>query len=205
MIIVDCLGQPCPIPVVKAKKALAELPSEGGIVRVLVDNRVATENLSKMAKGMGLEWQVFEDAEDRFAVEIESGAAAKSEVGEKAVQQSMFPPAQGGAVVAIGQNAMGHGSEELGKILIKGFIFSLTQLETAPKTVLFFNSGVKLAMQGSNTVDDLKELESKGVKIYVCGTCANYFDLTDRLAVGEIVNMMTIAAEMAGANPLINI
>src|SRR5699024_6518435 len=93
-----------------------------------------------------------------------------------------------GLVVAIGQNQMGHGSEELGKILIKGFIFSLSQLDVPPKSVVFFNSGVKLTLKDANTLDDLKALEAKGCKIKVCGTCTDFFKVKDDVSVGEIVN-----------------
>jgi selenium metabolism protein YedF len=100
-----------------------------------------------------------------------------------------------GPVVLVTSNCMGKGSEELGQLLIKGFIFSLTQLNLHPEAVLFLNSGVHLTMEGANTVPDLKTLEEKGTKVYSCGTCVSYYKTT--LAVGSIVDMMTITDHLA--------
>ncbi len=95
---------------------------------------------------------------------------------------------------------MGRGSEELGKILIKGFIYALTQLPEKPEAVLFLNGGVHLAAEGSNTVEDLKVLAQSGVVVRACGTCLNYYGLIDKLAVGEVADMMEIAERITGAN-----
>jgi selenium metabolism protein YedF len=108
-------------------------------------------------------------------------------------------------VVVVSKNYMGQGSEELGKILIKGFLFSLIQLETPPKAVLVFNSGVLLTVEGANTLDDLLELEKAGTQIEICGTCADYYSVKSTLGVGRIVNMMTITEQMASAGSVINI
>ncbi len=91
---------------------------------------------------------------------------------------------------------MGDGSEELGKILIKGFIYALTELSPPPKALLFVNGGVMLAQNGANTVQDLKTLEAGGTEIIICGTCVNYFNIKDDLAVGTIGDMYTIAGKM---------
>ena len=52
MIKIDARGDTCPLPVVKAKKAIAELHGSGE-VEVLVDNEIAVQNLTKMAKQKG--------------------------------------------------------------------------------------------------------------------------------------------------------
>ena len=100
---------------------------------------------------------------------------------------------------------MGEGAEELGKILIKGFIYSLTELPAPPKYVIFFNSGAYLTSNKANTVDDLKSLSQKGTEILTCGTCINFYNLQDKLAVGSICNMYEIAEKMANAANIINI
>jgi selenium metabolism protein YedF len=108
-------------------------------------------------------------------------------------------------VVAISANTMGNGSEELGKILVKAFIYSLTELIEPPDVLVFFNSGACLTSNESNTIDDLKALEGKGTKILTCGTCVNYYGLKDKLAVGTIGNMSEITQTMTEAARLINI
>ena len=110
-----------------------------------------------------------------------------------------------GLVVAISSEKMGSGSEELGKILIKAFIYSLTELATPPFALVFFNSGALLTSKESNTIEDLKSLEDKGTKLLVCGTCANYYGLNDKPAVGTISNMNEISQTMADAAKVINI
>jgi len=107
--------------------------------------------------------------------------------------------------VIISRDTMGDGAQELGKILIKSFIYALTELPAPPKFVVFLNSGTLLAAEGSNTIDDLKKLEEQGAEVTVCGTCANYYNIQDKLAVGAITNMNEIAVKMSSAASVINI
>lgn len=110
-----------------------------------------------------------------------------------------------GLVITIGSNTMGSGDEGLGAILIKSFIYSLTELKIPPKAVLFFNSGVKLTATGSNCIDDLKKLEAAGTTVASCGTCVDFFKLKDSLAAGKITGMPVIVQTMADAGKVINI
>jgi selenium metabolism protein YedF len=110
-----------------------------------------------------------------------------------------------GLAVVISRDTLGDGPEELGKILIKSFIYSLTELEEPPVFVAFINSGAKLAAEGANTIEDLKALEAKGTEVLTCGTCANYYGLQDKLAAGAITNMQRIVEGMASAGKVINI
>ena len=95
---------------------------------------------------------------------------------------------------------MGEGSEELGRILIKGFLFALTQQEHLPSTVLFYNGGAKLTTEGSASLEDLKTLEANGVEILTCGTCLDYYGLKDKLAVGGVTNMYVIVEKQMQAD-----
>lgn len=209
MHIVNALGQPCPIPVVKAKKALESLPPEGGSIQVLVDNAAACENLGKMARQHGCTHTVQERGDGSYEVLITMSASdAGSSAGAEESDQKDFSAAAApreGTVVAIGRDVMGGGSDELGRILIKGFIFSLAQLDVPPKAVLFFNAGVRLTTAGANTLDDLKDLQRKGVLIRVCGTCVDYYGCREQTAVGEITNMYGIVEMMNGAQTVINL
>ena len=91
---------------------------------------------------------------------------------------------------------MGHGNDELGAVLMKAFIHTAKELEVGPDVMVFYNTGVKLAAEGSDVLDDLKELEKKGVRILVCGTCVNYFNLTGKVA-GVVSNMYDIAGTLS--------
>lgn len=108
-------------------------------------------------------------------------------------------------VVALGRDRMGAGSDELGQILLKSYLYTLTELETPPSCLCFFNKGVFLSCEGSTSLDDLKVLEGRGTKIYSCGTCLNYFELTEKLEVGEKSNMGVISTCMATADSLVNL
>ena len=98
---------------------------------------------------------------------------------------------------------MGIGNDELGKVLIKGFIFAVTQLDTLPKTMLFYNGGATLTAEGSDSLEDLRSLEAQGVEIMTCGTCLDYYGLKEKLAVGSVTNMYSIVETMANAGKII--
>ncbi len=206
MMMIDALGQPCPIPVVKAKQALAALPPDGGVVEVLVDNAVACENLAKMAKGMGhdCETKTLEPGKHLVTLTARGGGAGG---GAAALPAAARTRGDGlpGLVVAVGGDHMGRGSEELGKILIKGFIFALSQRETPPAAVLFFNSGVRLVLDGANTVEDVRALVDKGSRVLVCGTCVEYYRCRETIAAGEIVTMYDIVEAMAAGRSVVSI
>ena len=64
--------------------------------------------------------------------------------------------------MAITSDKMGDGDPELGAILIKGFVYALTQLETPPSVMLFYNGGAKLTASDSPCIEDLKTLQEQG-------------------------------------------
>ena len=201
----DMRGQPCPIPVVNAKKALAEDGAKG--VELLVDNIVAVQNLEKLANGTGCVFSYKEDGA-LFRVNIVKDANSSPIFDEQPVvtaKNDTDKDEARGPVVLISSDNMGRGAEELGRLLIKGFIFSLTQLDPPPQAVIFLNSGVRLTTEEANTAVDLKELEKKGVSICLCGTCANYYKLTHSISVGTIVDMMFITNLLAKASGIITI
>lgn len=205
MKILDMRGQPCPIPVISAKKALAERDAKGAVV--LVDNIVAVQNLEKMARGTGRAFSHEKDG-DSFKVTIAKsadGAQFADAPLEEAADAAGAKGPSGGPVVLITADSMGRGAEDLGRILVKGFVFSLTQLAPAPEAVVFLNSGALLTAEGASTVDDLKKLEENGSGVYTCGTCANYYKTAQALAVGSIVDMMAIANLLAKAPSVISI
>ena len=193
---IDAIGKPCPIPVIEAKKALRKC-TPGEQIQILVDNDISRQNLAKMAAGMGFPCSYEQQSNGNILVSI---IAAK--IGH--METAGF--IEGGAfVAAIGRNVMGGGNDELGAILIKAFIYSLTELDKPPETLLFFNSGVMLTTEGSNVIADLKTLETKGTIISSCGTCLDFYQLKEKLAVGNITNMYAIASAMAEAGRLINL
>lgn len=106
-------------------------------------------------------------------------------------------------IVVLRSSRMGEGNDELGAVLMKGFIYALTELEELPETILLYNGGAQLSCQGSDSLEDLKTLEAQGVEILTCGTCLNYYGLSDQLAVGTVTNMYVIAETMTKADTII--
>jgi len=204
MKIIDVMGKPCPIPVIEAKKALSERKIDR--VQLKVDNFVAVQNLEKMANGSGHDFSYSKVTGDEFDVTISKDKESGSDDESDQVGSITVPPgaALGGLVVAIGRNTMGEGAEELGKVLIKGFIYALSELPNPPEFLIFFNSGAYLTSENANTIADLKFLEANGTKILTCGSCINYYGLKTP-AVGEITDMYGIAETLTSAASVVNI
>ena len=162
MKVIDALGVACPGPVVAAKKELEEGKKEG--FQILVDNQIAVDNLRKFATSQNCEFAYTRLEEKKYEVHIvPTDKTELSSAKTEEEQPQEVKPAGQGTVVVLCSNKMGEGDEALGKILIKGYISALTQLDELPKTVLMYNSGVFLACEGSGSLEDLKTLEANGV------------------------------------------
>jgi selenium metabolism protein YedF len=98
---------------------------------------------------------------------------------------------------------MGSGNDELGYVLMRAFLHTIALQAEKPDIMIFYNTGVKLAIQESEVLDDLKELASAGVEMLVCGTCLNYFEAKEKLSVGVVSNMYDIAGIMSRAGRLL--
>ena len=183
----------------KAKKAISELKG-AGTVEVLVDNEIAVQNLTKMAQQKGYQYSAEKLAEREYRVLFTVGEAADAPAEEAPV---CAPDTRTDTVVAIGSDKMGIGAEELGKTLLKAFVFALTQQDQLPKTILFYNGGASLTCEGSPMLEDLKALEAQGVEIMTCGTCLNFYGLTEKLAVGSVTNMYTIVEKLTQAGNVV--
>lgn len=198
MITVNAMGDNCPIPVIKTKKAIAALTGPETI-EVLVDNEIAVQNVTKMASGSGGKVTSEKLGDAKFKVTIEMEGAPEADEAEAVC----VPDARDNTVVVVSSDRMGSGNDELGKVLIKGFIFAVTQLDTLPKTMLFYNGGATLTTEDSDSLEDLKSLEAQGVEIMTCGTCLDYYGLKDKLAVGTVTNMYSIVETMAKAGRIV--
>lgn len=199
MIQVNAMGDACPIPVVKTLHAMKELQG-AGTVQTLVDNRVAVENLTRLAgsKGCTIETEQLGEKEYRVTITVGEGA----ELPEAADGICTVPTADN-TVVVVSADHMGEGDETLGKILLKGFLFALTQQETLPRTILFYNGGAFVTCEGSASLEDLQKLAEQGVEILTCGTCLNHYGLTEQLRVGGVTNMYVIVEKQMQATKVI--
>jgi selenium metabolism protein YedF len=190
---IDAKGLTCPQPVLLTKKAL----EQGDTVTVIVDNEPAVENIKRLGKSMGctLHAKKMQDGTFQINLSRESGGNANGALDVSC--------ATGPLVIAISSDRMGRGNDDLGYVLIRSYIHTILSLEPLPHTVIFYNTGVKLTVKDSDVLDDLIELEKKGVAILICGTCLNYFNISADLSVGIISNMYDIASIMANAGRLV--
>lgn len=196
--ILDARGWECPKPVIETKKAL----QSGSFLTVIVDNRAARDNVSRLATKSGYEVRV-DEKDDGTYINIEREGDAPAQ--EETKPESHPEPASGQLVMVIASDAIGNGDDELGRILMRAFMPTFLEVEPLPDVIIFMNSGVKLTASDSLVLEDLQALASEGVEIFVCGTCLNYFDLTDKIAVGEISNAYTIAETMLQAGKTVRL
>ena len=173
-------GLDCPQPVVKTKKALEEADK----LAVTVDDEVQADNVAKLAKKLNCSVSILEE-EDHYKLTIEQQGGSEEESEDEE-----------GKVYFITSDTLGEGEEELGEVLMKGFISTLLDIRPLPAKVIFMNSGVKVPVLNEQAREDLKELEEAGVEILSCGTCLDYYEISEQLEVGEISNMYTILAAL---------
>ena len=204
MITVNAMGDACPIPVVKTKKAIDALGGKAEEIETLVDNEIAVQNLTKMANQKGYAVRSEKIADDQFKVTMEIGEGA-GDSAQDIPEECLVVPQTGKKkiVVAVTSATMGTGNDELGAVLMKGFLFALTQQDVLPTTILFYNGGATVTTEGSASIEDLKSLEALGVEILTCGTCLNYYKLADKLQVGGVTNMYEITERLTGADLVI--
>lgn len=194
---VDARGLACPKPVIQTKKAIEEL--QEGQVTTIVDNEIAKENVTKYAKSMNLNYQVRE-VDGFFHIDI-----FKDEMGLQTEAMPLPKPKLGEQVILVGEDKLGKGNDQLGEVLIKGFFYTLTEMEPYPSAILFLNSGIMLTIESSPVLEYLRTLEMQGVQVLSCGTCLDYYNAKDQLAVGGVTNMYTIVEHLNKAKNVIRI
>ena len=188
----DCRGQQCPQPVVQTRRFMLEQP--GKSFRTLVNDAVSRDNICRLAESNGYSATVTEQ-EGEFLIELEPGHAQASSTRKD--------PAAGPTVILIGSDQLGNGDVKLGQILMKSFIFTLIEGDVTPDIILFVNSGIKLAVGGSDVLEPLEQLIERGVEIASCGLCLEYFGLKEALAVGRISNMLETVNTLGKAGRII--
>ncbi len=184
----NCEKMTCPMPVIATKKELEAL--EGGLLEVTVDNNTAKENLLKLAASMQLAVELKEEGDLYKVTFVKTGDMSTGLLPEENCQLAEIDPFN--EVVMIGSNLLGSGDEALGVILMKGFIYTLSETKPFPKKILFVNSGVKLTAENEESIENLKKMEAEGVEILSCGTCLDFYHIMDKLEVGKVANMYDI-------------
>ncbi|MCF7919463.1 MAG: sulfurtransferase-like selenium metabolism protein YedF [Candidatus Cloacimonetes bacterium] len=188
--VIDARKMDCPKPVLLTKKAL----EAGGFsqLEILVDNKAARDNVISFLEKKESPASRIIDNDGDFTIYLDN---VKPLPGNPQTDIEQLHPLSG-KTVFISSESIGDGSEELGKKLMKAFTFSLNELQVKPQCLLFMNAGVKLCIEKADTLANLKKLAEYGTEILVCGTCLDYFGISNKLAVGKISNMYDIATHL---------
>lgn len=196
----DCRGLACPQPVMRTRDALEqEHPQE---LLVQVDNAAASENVSRFLRRSGFEVSVSQPGDALWEVRgLAQGAAPQAPDSEQAPAATTGQARK--TLVLITTETLGRGDDGLGARLMENFLASLPELGPSLWRIVLLNGGVRLASLPGKCLDTLKQLESNGVSILVCGTCLNFFNLLEAKQVGETTNMMDVVTCLALADKVI--
>ena len=195
---IDARGLSCPAPVLQTRIAIEEGYVKA--IRVVVDNEAAQQNVKRFLESQGFD-VALKKVDDHYSVMGQCDkvtAKQPSEASEAEARQTKI-------MIMIATDRIGYGDDELGLKLMVSFIRTLKEMGPDLWRLVFVNNGVNLAIQSSEVLGDLKELEDSGLQILVCGTCLIHFDLLEQKRVGETTNMLDIVTAMQLADKVINI
>ena len=191
MQIVDSRGQVCPMPLIMLKKGLQN-NKNGDALSILVDNEISVRNILSYLKSNGYASECIVK-EEYWVIEI---SKEMPNISNEIIQTK-------DQVLVVNRNIMGHGNDELGGILIKGFFTALCEVENKPNKIIFYNSGVLLCRFSYSDVASLQKLANQGVDLILCGACVDFFQIKDEICVGRISNMLAICEILTGCEKII--
>ncbi len=198
----DVRNLACPGPVLKLRELFDDGERE---IRFHVADQLSRSNVTRFATSRGAGVAVDTESDGSFILTITTAADSTAErPGEATLLDCELPgETPSPVVVQIAGGTMGSGDDELGTLLLRSFLKTQIELERSPDAIIFYNDGVKLCCSGSVLLDDLRELEANGIEIIACGTCLNFFGLSDRLEVGRVTDMLEIAGRLSTAGSII--
>jgi selenium metabolism protein YedF len=197
---VDAKGKLCPMPLIMTKKALGEI-KENESLKILIDNDTSVKNVTRFLEEHGMKVHTEKKGDVSELTVNKAGNIPESTSAEEYC--TVGEDGIANYIVAIQRNRLGDGAEELGTILIKGFVNTLPEVTLKPKTIVFLNSGIFLALKDSPVIESLKKLENSGVEILACGTCLDYYKKKEELGVGKISNMYDILERLSNTGNVI--
>lgn len=193
----DCSGLACPEPVLQTKKALEALPNDA-VLEVVVDNIASRENVIRFAQNGGFDVRTEDLGENKTLITIVKGFTCN--VVSDAKEDSFLDK-----TLFLKSDKVGEG--ELGAKLIVGFLKSTLELPKLPKRIICVNQAVLLttADESAPITEVLKALEAKGVEIFSCGVCLEFYGVTDKLKVGKIGNAYNTIEMLFGGEGTISL
>lgn len=192
----DLRGMACPGPVVETKKAFEE--AGWSALSLRLDSELARSNVRRFAEKRGATVE-----ETEGGLRIVRGEEGEGEEKEQEKSSSACRPNEG-CTLYLNSELMGHGDEALGQVLIRGFFKTLLDLSPRPRCLIFVNRGIFLCTTGSPVLDALKALKDDGAEILACGTCLDFYERKDELAVGRVSNMFEIVETLSQATRIVS-
>lgn len=199
---INCIGLGCPIPVINTKKYFETI--EEGEAEVIVDNEVSKSNVEKFAKNSGFDVDIKVNEENNYILSIKKNKDKKKIKEIQSTEKNKIN-SNNKLVIVVASDELGNGDKDLGKTLMKSYIYALSESSKKPTELIFLNSGVNLTVENSVVLESLKELEKSGTKIYSCGACLDFYGLKDSLGIGEITNMYSIIEMMNNGDKVIKL
>ena len=205
---IDAKGLACPQPVILCRKAMAEPGLDE--IEVIVDNEAARENVVRFLRFTGAANPVVASQGTVHAIRASVTASMRERAQGNATnpaceEEGDSPEKLAGKTIFLSSDQIGRGDETLGRLLMRGLLNTLGELASPPRTILFMNSGVRLAAEQEEAIELLRKIESRGVELLVCGTCLDYYHLVDRLRVGRISNMYEIAEKFLAPGDVVTL
>ncbi|MFH2058004.1 MAG: sulfurtransferase-like selenium metabolism protein YedF [Pseudomonadota bacterium] len=195
---IDARGFTCPLPVLQTRTALQENRPDS--LTVIVDNKAAQQNVQRFLESQGFQTRLDKNGADFLVI-----GSCVSEPEEQTPQSPEKPSDVKKIMVMCATDRMGTGDDDLGRKLMVNFLRTLKEMGEDLWQLVFVNNGVKLTIDDSEVLTDLVAYEKEGLKILVCGTCLNHFNLLERKKVGETTNMLDIVTAMQVADKVISV
>jgi selenium metabolism protein YedF len=159
--------------------------TQQGCVTTITDSKEKARHIQNMARQCGIEAYLEETGGDYYI-----------HINSTRLQETDKKPLPRHAVVVITGCTLGRGDQGLGKALMKGYLYNLKNVKPYPRCIIFLNDGVRLTVEGSEVLDELRHLLENGVEILSSGTCLEYYGLKSKLAVGVTAGMKEITERM---------
>ena len=192
MKIIDAKGLSCPQPLLLTRKALLE-GSES--FKVIVDDLISKKNIERFLNHEKQKFDFFSN-DDEITISVtredDSCEVLEEIVEEKVKNRPIYVFKTDGVA-----------EDELGRKLTFGFLQTMKDVTPLPEAIIFYHKGVMMVLDDSPVLEPLKELGSLGIQLAICGDCVKFYDVVDRIAVGEISNGFDILTLKSNAHHLV--
>jgi len=189
MKIVDAKGLSCPQPLILTRKTLAE---KSGDFRMVLDDQIARKNIERFLKHENQQYRISE-TESEIWIDVSNAkiAAPEPEQSNNSARPVYVFKTKGVA------------EDELGQMLTAGFMATLKEVRPLPAAIVFYHQAVFLTLDDSSYLEALRELQDLGIKLMICGNCVKFYDVVERVAVGEVSNAFDILTLFSNAHHLV--